>query len=395
MLQGMLDFLTDPVNWSGTEGIGNRILQHVWYSFLSLGLAALVAFPVGVLIGHTRRGAFLAINLGNAARALPTLGLLTLVVLAVGLPFYWIMEPGRQENAVNDFNRKFRERGAHLFAPTDEGGFNCAFCHGGMEASGNVIEYNLPQPDGSVDVVNWRAPSLDTVLLRYSREEVLYILTYGRPGTPMPAWGTEGGGPLNDQQLQNLVDYLETIQLTPEEAQERAADLLDEAMAIEADDGAPLFGSEGEALFNLGLIAPLDAGGGSYSCARCHTSGWSYGELEPVSGEGVDGVYSRAEYEELLEISGCGGAFGPNLCDGATERQFADEADHIAFVTDGSEDGIGYGTTGQGDGMMPGFGLRPTEPALWWINGGAARDPGPGMLTPEMIEAIVDFERSL
>jgi hypothetical protein len=64
-------------------------------------------------------------------------------------------------------------------------------------------------------------------------------------------------------------------------------------------------------------------------------------------------------------------------------------------VTDGSEDGIGYGTTGQGDGMMPGFGLRPTEPALWWINGGAARDPGPGMLTPEMIEAIVDFERGL
>lgn len=84
MLQGMLDFLTDPVNWSGTEGIGNRILQHVWYTFLSLGLAALVAFPVGVLIGHTRRGAFLAINLGNAARALPTLGLLTLVVLLMG-----------------------------------------------------------------------------------------------------------------------------------------------------------------------------------------------------------------------------------------------------------------------------------------------------------------------
>ncbi|MEU4396459.1 ABC transporter permease [Kribbella sp. NPDC023855] len=84
MIQGMLDFLTDPVNWSGAEGIGNRILQHIWYTFLSLGLAALVAFPVGVVIGHTRRGAFLAINLGNAARALPTLGLLTLVVLLMG-----------------------------------------------------------------------------------------------------------------------------------------------------------------------------------------------------------------------------------------------------------------------------------------------------------------------
>lgn len=84
MIQGMLDFLTDPANWSGAEGIGSRILQHVWYTFLSLGLAALVAFPIGMLIGHTRRGAFLAINLGNAARALPTLGLLTLVVLLMG-----------------------------------------------------------------------------------------------------------------------------------------------------------------------------------------------------------------------------------------------------------------------------------------------------------------------
>lgn len=84
MIQGMLDFLTDPANWSGAEGIGNRILQHVWYTFLSLGVAAVIALPVGLLIGHTRRGAFLAINLGNAARALPTLGLLTLIVLLMG-----------------------------------------------------------------------------------------------------------------------------------------------------------------------------------------------------------------------------------------------------------------------------------------------------------------------
>jgi osmoprotectant transport system permease protein len=81
MIEGMLDFLTDPANWSGPEGIGNRILQHVWYTFFALGLAAAIALPVGLLIGHTRRGSFLAINLGNAARALPTLGVLMLVVL--------------------------------------------------------------------------------------------------------------------------------------------------------------------------------------------------------------------------------------------------------------------------------------------------------------------------
>ncbi|MFD7161506.1 ABC transporter permease [Kribbella sp. NPDC059898] len=80
----MFEFLTDPANWRGAEGIGTRLGEHVWYTFLALALALLVAFPVGVLIGHTRRGAFLAINLGNAARALPTLGLLTMVVLLMG-----------------------------------------------------------------------------------------------------------------------------------------------------------------------------------------------------------------------------------------------------------------------------------------------------------------------
>ena len=86
----------------------------------------------------------------------------------------------------------------------------------------------------------------------------------------MPAWGVTGGGPLNDQQIQNLVDYLESIQLTPEEAQQQARDELAQ------DDGrrrTPTARrsttSEGEALFNLGL----DDGfaGGAYSCGRCHT----------------------------------------------------------------------------------------------------------------------------
>jgi osmoprotectant transport system permease protein len=77
----MWEYLTDPFNWSGPEGIANRIFQHIWYTAAALGLSALIALPVGLWIGHTRRGAFLAINLGNAARALPSLGLLMLAVL--------------------------------------------------------------------------------------------------------------------------------------------------------------------------------------------------------------------------------------------------------------------------------------------------------------------------
>jgi osmoprotectant transport system permease protein len=80
----MWQYLTDPFNWSGPEGITNRILQHIWYTAVAVGLAAVIALPVGLWIGHTRRGAFLAINLGNAARALPSLGLLMLAVLLTG-----------------------------------------------------------------------------------------------------------------------------------------------------------------------------------------------------------------------------------------------------------------------------------------------------------------------
>ncbi|MEU4606794.1 ABC transporter permease [Kribbella sp. NPDC023972] len=77
----MWEYLTDSYNWSGPEGIWSRILEHIWYTFAALGLSTLIALPVGLRIGHTRRGAFLAINLGNAARALPSLGLLMLAVL--------------------------------------------------------------------------------------------------------------------------------------------------------------------------------------------------------------------------------------------------------------------------------------------------------------------------
>lgn len=342
-----------------------------------------------------------------------TLGLLTLFVLAIGIPLYWIMEPGRQANAADGFNDKFVSRGEALFAPTGDNlqALNCAGCHGGTE--GGVREdyvITTPNPDFDPDrpesddnpaelvqVVTWRAPALNTALLRFSREEMTFILTYGRPGTPMPAWGVAGGGPLNDQQIQNLIDFLETQQLTPEEAQQAAAAEVEKYMDARFDDGGRVFGSVGEALFNLGLLGGEQGSfaGGAYSCGRCHTAGWSY--TFPHTEIDAEGrmVVDREEFEAATAESGCGGAFGPSLCDGVTERQFPDIEDHIAFVTEGSELGLQYGRTGQGDGRMPGFGLRPAEEPLYWINGGEAREPSAGMLTPEQIAAIVEYERTL
>lgn len=81
----LIDFFGDPVNWSGPDGIPVRLLEHLEFAGLSLLLAMLIALPLGLLIGHTGRGALLVISLANAARALPTLGLLVLIVLFMGV----------------------------------------------------------------------------------------------------------------------------------------------------------------------------------------------------------------------------------------------------------------------------------------------------------------------
>ena len=77
-------YLSDPANWQGPGGIWYLLLQHIAYTVASVGIAAVVGIPLGILIGHTNRGSFLVIGLSNAARAIPSLGLLVLVVLLLG-----------------------------------------------------------------------------------------------------------------------------------------------------------------------------------------------------------------------------------------------------------------------------------------------------------------------
>ncbi|HEY0530302.1 MAG TPA: ABC transporter permease subunit [Actinoplanes sp.] len=82
-----LSYLFDAANWDpATSGsIPQLILSHLWYVALALLIGTVIALPVGLWIGHTGRGSFLAINAGNAGRSLPTLGLLMLMVTLLGL----------------------------------------------------------------------------------------------------------------------------------------------------------------------------------------------------------------------------------------------------------------------------------------------------------------------
>ena len=80
----VLAWLTDPAQWSGPDGIPARTLQHLWYSLLATAIAAAIALPIGVLIGHTGRGALFAVNLTNLGRAIPSLGIIILIFTLVG-----------------------------------------------------------------------------------------------------------------------------------------------------------------------------------------------------------------------------------------------------------------------------------------------------------------------
>lgn len=82
---GILSYLGTAANWSGSSGFLHRLLQHVGYSGLTILIAIAVALPLGLVTGHTRRGGALLTLVSNTTRALPTLGLLTIFAITIGV----------------------------------------------------------------------------------------------------------------------------------------------------------------------------------------------------------------------------------------------------------------------------------------------------------------------
>src|SRR5690625_2740564 len=70
--------------YAGGSSIPWAIGEHVLYTFLSVLLAALVAIPIGWWIGHTGKGKDAVVALSGAGRAIPSFGLLVLLVLVIG-----------------------------------------------------------------------------------------------------------------------------------------------------------------------------------------------------------------------------------------------------------------------------------------------------------------------
>lgn len=402
--------------------------------------------------------------------------------LAVVMPIYFLGETDRQAGFAETFALDSIERGQHHYDDS------CADCHGPAAVGGAA---SFVETRSGVSVT-WTAPALDDIFYRYDRDEIGFWITYGRPGTPMPAWGLDGGGAMNDQNIDDLLNYLQSIQLPqnqvlgkvetnvgsaasrlagaedalaaliatqeqliadtrtapglaadahriatkvanlaagyPEDwrdgqdvplmldtdrdgitddAETRIPQLIEEALELgfgafdsalavpNLDPRDPMTDGvtpdneiahlQAGNLANAALLiqvtaenldrtlAPQEAGlaylqasadrahwavdieavaAGSFDgdtvaaeravnlynayCARCHTSGWSPGMAfaAPVGS----------------------GGFGPSLVPPRAQVQFATPDDLRAFISSGSESGIGYGVNGIGRGYMPGFG---------------------------------------
>ena len=83
-MNGVISWITASEHWTGEDGVPHRLLEHLQYSFTAVAIAALIAIPLGLYIGHTGRGRFLVVNLVGAIRAIPSLGLLFVSVLLLG-----------------------------------------------------------------------------------------------------------------------------------------------------------------------------------------------------------------------------------------------------------------------------------------------------------------------
>lgn len=306
----------------------------------------------------------------------------TLAAISVVLPLYWLNEPSRMANAVKAHDQSFVKTGGELYGSNTEenhDGLGCADCHGAT-GTGGVANYTVTDSAGRfIKQVSWKAPALDTATLRFNRSELRYIITYGRPFSPMAGWGVEGGGSLDAQSIEDLISFLQSIQISPRQAQKEVREGLAKEKAAAEAAGKP-YTSDGEALFNLGYYSGV--AGGAYSCGRCHTQGWSYGD------KGTDGD----------------GAYGPNLSD--TTAQFPGSTQGLDamtnFVCQGSEEGKVYGVHGMGTGRMPAFcatkAYNPdtdsgaSQPNVPKLDPGA---PGSGMMTQSQVAAIVQYVRGL
>jgi mono/diheme cytochrome c family protein len=202
----------------------NRLLAAV---VVSVAIVAFAIFLIVTSFGPRRRTADVPAGLrpGPSDEELErtvlhrwmTWSVVSVVFMAVFLPAYWLNEPRRIDRKAVQFNTESIQRGAIVYQGEEYSAHlpghpffvaNCARCHG-KDGEGTVQPFR--------ESLTYAEPPLRYALARYkaagkNEDDVRLILRdaieRGRPGTLMPTWGLSFGGPLNDQQANDVVNYL-------------------------------------------------------------------------------------------------------------------------------------------------------------------------------------------
>lgn len=352
-------------------------------------------------------------------------------VLAVGLPLYWLGEPGREKGALIGFDKREVRRGMENY----EAIFLCNNCHG-PEGGGGVAAYTVTDYDANgqpktnpatgkamVRVVQWKAPRINNIGLRYKAQQITNVLNCGRGGAknnPMPAWGVTCGGPGSDQQISDLVSLLRywSIDNDPvakkvyeeaykangrdsakayelaftsaaKAAQEASQKALDDEKKNAADllakigtDKDPLVAAQ-KALADAKAAEDVVATAAAETALKEMTANIEHAKKTVTLSDGEilfnqncarchTNGYSYGEPKAQA-----GGFYGPSLRKSSLTNQFPDAAKQAEFIKHGVVDGAAYGSGGVNH----------------WAGGGMAYFGN--VLTDEMIDKIVAYERGL
>ena len=172
---------------------------------------------------------------GRRLERIQAAGLIATLATAIFIPAYWLPESERQEAFAERFDEESLERGELIYRAPPEIpeesdpqafreaehalalGMGCELCHGGVDdedpslsSGGGLVPNGFVNPV-TQERVQYAAPPLNDVFQRWDEEIVRFTIERGRPGTPMPTWGVEYGGPMTQQMVDDVMAWLASL----------------------------------------------------------------------------------------------------------------------------------------------------------------------------------------
>jgi mono/diheme cytochrome c family protein len=157
---------------------------------------------------------------GKGLERVKAWGLVVTLFLAIWLPLTWLYEPTtnlNQEKALKAASIVRGENTTQLFSETNPAGFGCVRCHG-INLTGGKNLFDAGSGQAIVPVPNLRTvcggastghPNIKSL------QDVQDTIMQGREGTDMPSWSIRYKGAMDDQQIEDVVNYLVSIQQVP------------------------------------------------------------------------------------------------------------------------------------------------------------------------------------